>query len=55
MREQREREEVREARVNRLMHENPDPPLDEPDPLRTLAATQPRDRRRRRGRARLGL
>lgn len=45
---EREREEQHEARVSRLMHEHPDPPLDEPDPLRTLYAEQRASRRRRR-------
>jgi hypothetical protein len=46
--EQRRAEDERAARVNRLMHENPEARPDaEPDPLRELARSQ-RDRRRRR-------
>jgi hypothetical protein len=49
---QRQREEQRAARVNRLMHENPEVrPDDEPDPLRALYE-QRRAGRRRRGRVR---
>jgi hypothetical protein len=46
MAEQRREEEVRAARVNRLMHENPSPDVD--DPLRELARGQRAGRRRRR-------
>ena len=45
MTEQRQQEDEHEARVRRLMHEHPDPPLDEPDPLRSLAREQRAHRR----------
>jgi hypothetical protein len=52
---QREREQRHEAVVNRVMHENPSPPVD--DPLRAFGRMQQSSRvwRRRRGRQRLGL
>jgi hypothetical protein len=46
MAEQRRAEDEREQRVNRLMHENPSPDVD--DPLRTLYQQQRARRRRRR-------
>jgi hypothetical protein len=48
MREQRQQEDDREQRVNRLSHENPSPPVD--DELRAFAQRQKAGRRRARRR-----